>query len=134
MRFVIVYLSTAAVMLPLDFAFLSTIGKKLFEREVPDMLATSPRLAPAILFYLIYLGGIVALVNGASTDDWRHNLLHGAVLGVTAYATFELTNLALLRHWTWSVVIPDLVWGAVVKAAAASLGGLIAARMLSRIA
>ena len=65
MRWIIIYISTAIVMLPLDFAFLGTVGKKMFDQNVGDMMTSTPRLAPAIIFYLIYLIGIVALVNGA---------------------------------------------------------------------
>lgn len=81
----------------LDFAFLGSVGKKLFDANVGDMVVSTPRVSPAVLFYLIYLMGIVVLVNGAAPSDWRHNLMYGAVLGFVAYSTFELTNMAMLR-------------------------------------
>lgn len=133
MRWIVLYLSTAAVMLPLDFAFLGSVGKKLFDANVGDMVVSTPRVSPAILFYLIYLMGIVVLVNGAAPSDWRHNLMYGAVLGFVAYSTFELTNMAMLRHWSWNVVVPDILWGAVVTAAAAAGGGLVAGWVQSRL-
>jgi uncharacterized membrane protein len=34
--------------------------------------------------------------------------------------------MALLKHWTWAVMLPDIVWGAALTAVAASVGGLLA--------
>ena len=133
MRWIILYLSTAVVMLPLDFAFLGTVGKKMFDRNVGDMISSTPRVAPAVLFYLIYLVGIVAFVNGAGPSDWRHNLAYGALLGLVCYSTFELTNMSILRHWEWNVVVSDIAWGTAVTAAAAAGGGILASWIVNRL-
>jgi uncharacterized membrane protein len=133
LRVAILYLCTLAVLLPLDFLFLGTVGKKLFNSHVGDMILQSPRMAAAVLFYLIYIAGILVFVNGAAPGNWQHNALYGALFGLFCYATFELTNMALLRHWEWAVVVPDIAWGATVTAAAASLGGLLAKWLLPKI-
>lgn len=133
LRLAIIYLSTLAVLLPLDFLFLGTIGKKLFDAHVGDMILQSPRAAPAVLFYLIYAAGILVFVNGATPGNWQHNALYGALFGLFCYATFELTSMAMLRHWEWAVVVPDMIWGSAVTAVAASLGGLLAQWLLPKI-
>ena len=129
----VIYIATAIVLLPLDAAFLATIGSKLFKVHVNDMLAEQPRYAPAILFYVLYILGVVTFVNGAAPDDWQRNLLYGALFGLFCYATFELTNMALLKHWEWAVVIPDILWGMFVTAIAAAVGALLADWLMSRI-
>jgi uncharacterized membrane protein len=134
MRFVIIYLSTLVVMLPLDFAFLGTVGKKLFSANVGDMVLDTPRLPPAIMFYVLYLAGVVIFVNGATPANWPQNLLYGALFGLFCYSTFELTNMSLLKHWEWAVVVPDIVWGSVMTAISASIGGLLATWISARIA
>jgi uncharacterized membrane protein len=48
------------------------------------------------------------------------------------YGTFELTNMSVLKHWEWSVVIPDMIWGAALTALAASLGGLLAGLVVTK--
>jgi hypothetical protein len=58
----IVYLSTLVILLPLDFIFLGAAGKKLFAHNVGDMTLATPRMTPAILFYVLYLAGVVILV------------------------------------------------------------------------
>jgi uncharacterized membrane protein len=61
---------------------------------------------PAILFYLIYLSGMVVFVSGSAPSNWFGNLQYGAVFGLFCYAPFELTNMALLKHWEWAVAVP----------------------------
>ena len=132
-RFIIVYLATAAVLLPLDFLFLATAGKKLFNDNVKDMLLESPRLTPAILFYVLYLAGVTIFVNGAAPSAWQENVLYGALFGVFCYATFELTSMAMLKHWEWAVVVPDIVWGGVVTSISAAVGGLLANWLIGKM-
>jgi uncharacterized membrane protein len=132
-RQAIAYLATLIVLVPLDFAFLALVGKQLFERNVGALLLTTPRWAPAISFYLLYVAGVVVFVNGAAPSQWQHNALYGALFGLFCYATFELTNMALLRQWSWAVVGPDIAWGAVMTAIAAALGGLLAQWALTKL-
>ncbi len=127
-RYGILYLATLIVLLPLDFVFLGTIAKSFFTQQVGDMLGDI-RLAPAALFYLLYVVGILVFVNSASDASWQSALVYGALFGLFCYATFELTSLSLLKHWTWPVVFVDVAWGSFVTAVAAS-GGLVLANWI----
>jgi uncharacterized membrane protein len=120
-RYVILYLATFLVMLPLDILFLGTIATSFFNAQVGEMLG-EVRLAPAILFYLLYIVGIVVFVNGAPGATWQSSLLKGALFGLFCYATFELTAMALLKHWTWPVVMVDISWGVLVTAISGAVG------------
>jgi uncharacterized membrane protein len=131
-RYIILYLSTALVMLPLDLVFLGLIAKGFFASQVGEMLG-QVRLTPAILFYLIYVGGIVLFVNGSAGVTWQSALLFGALFGLVCYATFELTAMALLKHWTWPVVAVDMSWGMLVTAVSASLGLALGNWLLARV-
>jgi uncharacterized membrane protein len=124
-RYIILYLATLIVLIPIDFLFLGTIAKSFFTAQVGDMLGDI-RLAPAILFYLLYVGGILIFVSGSAGTNWQSTLLYGALFGLFCYATFELTSLSLLRHWTWPVVVVDVSWGTFVTATSSTLGLLIA--------
>jgi uncharacterized membrane protein len=84
------------------------------------------RLAPAILFYLLYVAGIMIFVSGQIGATWQSTLLYGALLGFFCYATFELTSLSLLKHSTWPVVMVDVSWGTFVTAVSSTIGLLIA--------
>jgi uncharacterized membrane protein len=123
-RYSILYLATLIAIVPIDFLFLGTVAKGFFTSEVGDMLGDI-RLAPAILFYLLYVVGILIFVSGPITATWQSTLLYGALFGLFCYATFELTSLSLLKHWTWPVVVVDVCWGTFVTAVSATIGLVI---------
>ena len=123
-RTVVLYLATLIVLVPIDFLFLGLVAKGFFTSEVGDMLGEI-RLAPAILFYLLYVAGILTFVSGSPTATPLSTLLYGALFGLFCYATFELTSLSLLRHWTWAVVVVDVSWGTFVTALSSTLGLLV---------
>jgi uncharacterized membrane protein len=131
-RYVILYLATLIVIVPIDFLFLGLVAKGFFAAQVGDMLGEI-RLAPAILFYLLYVAGVVIFVSGPTTATWQSTLLYGALFGFFCYATFELTSLSLLKHWTWPVVLVDVSWGVAVTAVSSTAGFLIANWLAPRV-
>jgi uncharacterized membrane protein len=131
-RNIILYLATLIVLIPIDFLFLGTVAKSFFSSQVGDMLGEI-RLAPAILFYLLYVAGILIFVSGSASATWQSTLVYGALFGFFCYATFELTSLSLLKHWTWPVVMVDVSWGTFVTAVSSTLGLLIANWIGSKI-
>ena len=124
-RYVVLYLATLVILIPVDFLFLGLVAKSFFTTQVGDMLGEI-RLAPAILFYLLYVVGILIFVSGSVNATWQSTLLYGALFGLFCYATFELTSLSLLKHWTWAVVAVDVSWGTFVTAVSSTLGLMIA--------
>ena len=114
-RIAVLYVATLIVLTGLDFLFLGLIAKGFFAAQVGSMLG-DVRPLPAVLFYLIYVVGVLVFVSGTSTATWQSTILYGALFGLFCYATFELTALSLLKHWTWPVVVLDITWGAVVTA------------------
>jgi uncharacterized membrane protein len=124
-RYVVLYLATLVALVPIDILFLGVFAKGFFAAQVGDMMG-EVRLAPAVLFYLLYAAGILIFVSGAATATWQTTLLYGALFGLFCYATFELTALSLLKHWTWPVVALDMSWGCLVTALSSTLGLMIA--------
>ena len=123
-RYVVLYLATMIVLIPIDFLFLGLVAKNFFAAQVGDMLGDI-KPAPAVLFYLLYVAGILVFVSGPATATWQSTLLYGALFGLFCYATFELTSLTMLKHWTWAVVVVDVSWGVFVTAVSATLGLMI---------
>ena len=131
-RTVVLYLATLVVLIPVDFLFLGLIAKGFFASQVGDMLGEI-RLLPAALFYLIYVAGILIFVSASASARWQTTLLYGALFGFFCYATFELTSLALLKHWTWPVVAVDVCWGSLVTGLSAPVGLLVANRLAPKV-
>lgn len=75
----------------------------------------------AIGFYLIYPAAVwfFAVSPAASSGTAA---ARGAALGLTVYGVYNLTNLALLKGWTWQVTAADVAWGILLTAAAAWAG------------
>ena len=120
----IVYAITAVIFLALDAVMLSLVMKPLFTRHLGDTMRDSPLLAPAALFYLGYVAGLVYLVSVPALRDAapERAALHGAVQGAMAYGAYEFTNLATLRGWHWHMVLTDILWGAALTAVSAWAG------------
>ena len=131
-RYVVLYLLTLVVLVPTDFLFLGMVAKSFFTSEVGDMLGEI-KLLPAVVFYLLYVAGVIIFVSGPRDAEWQSTLLYGALFGMFCYATFDLTSLSLLKHWTWPVAIVDVSWGAAVTAFASTVGFLIANQIAPKI-
>jgi uncharacterized membrane protein len=131
-RYVVLYLATLIVLVPIDILFLGVFAKGFFASQVGDMMG-EVRPAPAVLFYLLYVAGILIFVSGSAAATWQTTLLYGALFGLFCYATFELTALSLLKHWTWPVVALDMSWGCFVTALSSTLGLMIANWLAPRI-
>ena len=121
------YLATLVPFALLDAVMLSTVMKPLFRSALGPQLLESPRWAPAIAFYLGYtalltlLAGAPALKSGSPSQA----LVTGALLGLMAYGTYELTSIAVLKDWTWRMTVTDLVWGTVLTGLSAWIGVLV---------
>ena len=131
-RYAILYLATLMVIIPIDFLFLGMVAKSFFTSQVGDMLGEI-KLTPAVLFYLLYVVGILIFVSGSPDATWQSTLLYGALFGFFCYATFELTSLSLLRHWTWPVAAVDVSWGTFVTAVSSTLGLVLANWIVPKI-
>lgn len=133
LRYLIAYAATAIVFLGIDFVWLSrAVG--FYKSELGDMIADKPNLVVAALFYAIYIAGIVilAVLPAVREGSWTTAALMGGVLGLVAYATYDLTNLATLRQWSTMVTVVDIGWGTFLTAISA-LAGYAATSALARI-
>ncbi|MBB5373434.1 DUF2177 family protein [Acidocella aromatica] len=114
------YISTALTFLGLDAVWLSTMSARLYKPALQGLLAENFRPVPALLFYALYIGGVVAFAVLPS-DKPGMALLRGAGLGLVAYATYDLTNQATLRRWSVLVTSADLAWGSLATGIAAAI-------------
>ncbi|WP_068111803.1 DUF2177 family protein [Tropicimonas marinistellae] len=131
MTILTLFLATGLIFLALDAVMLSTVLRPLFERHLGEGLLDDLRLGPAVAFYLLYMGGLMYFV---SLPALRANaptaaLLNGALLGLVAYGTYELTSYAVMRDWHLSMTLVDMAWGAVLTGVSA-WGGVLAARAI----
>ena len=123
-RIAIAYLATLVAFCAIDYVWLGFVAKGYYRSQIGALLLDSPNWLAAAAFYLTYVAGVLvfALLPALDRDDWHRALMTGALFGFFAYATYDLTNLATLKHWTWPIALLDLAWGAVVTAVSAAIG------------
>jgi uncharacterized membrane protein len=132
MSLLVLILATGLIFLIADAVMLTAVIKPLFERHIGESLLGGIRPLPAALFYLLYMGGVIWFAGWpALRDGTPHTaLLNGAVLGLVAYGTYELTSWTVMRDWHPAMVAVDMAWGTALTALAA-WGGVMAARLAS---
>ena len=120
-------LVAGGVMGLLDFIWLGTIAKKFYRTEIGQLLLDKPNMPAALLFYGIYVVGVVLIaVNPAQSV--LEAALKGALLGFVAFATYDLTNLATMKGFSAKVVAVDMLWGTLLTAAVAAAAYAVAQR------
>jgi uncharacterized membrane protein len=124
LKFAAAYIASGLVFIALDFLWLAVIAQKLYQREIGGLLLEKPNMVAAVAFYLLYLAGTVyfAVRPALAAGSWTTALISGAIFGLIAYATYDLTNMATLKGFSWTIVAADLAWGAFVTAAIATAG------------
>ena len=130
--YLIAYAVTAAIFLACDAVWLRFSADMLYRPQLGDLLLTRFHLVPAALFYLLYIAGVVkfAVMPALAEGRWLTALLNGAMLGLVAYGTYDLTNQATLKNWSTLVTIADLCWGTALTAAASALAYYITRSVL----
>jgi uncharacterized membrane protein len=126
------YLLTVPVFFIIDLIWLGVVAKSFYQKNLKYILSPNVNWTAAIIFYLIYIAGILifAVLPAVAKDSLRHAAVWGALFGFFTYATYDLTNLALLKDWPIIIVIVDILWGVVLCSAVATLSFFVAKWLL----
>lgn len=129
-RYLVAYVAALAVLAVLDAVWLGVVAKDFYRGQIGHLMAEQVRFGVAASFYLLYVVGIVvfAVAPALAAESVTRALMLGALFGFFAYLTYDLTNLATLRGWSWQVTLADIAWGGFVSAAAAAAGCAAALR------
>lgn len=111
------YFVALVVFFAIDILWLGFIAKDLYRENLGHMMAPKTNWAAAIIFYAIFIGGLVffAINPALQKDSWSYALLVGALFGFMCYATYDMTNLATLKDWPLKIVVIDIIWGTVLN-------------------
>ncbi len=115
---------TALVFLVIDAIWLGMVATSFYARSLGDLMLDQPKLGIAALFYIGYTFAIVLLASApaAKTGSLTQALLYGAVFGLAAYGTYDITNMATLKNWPVTMSLVDMVWGTLLTATASAAG------------
>jgi uncharacterized membrane protein len=123
----IAYAGTLVSLLIADAIWLGLVARTFYRDQLGELMLPSPNLAIASVFYVFFAMAIVllAVMPGVKANSLLTALGYGAVLGLAAYGTYDITNLATLKGWPPIVSVVDMAWGTFVTAFAASCGLLV---------
>jgi len=126
--FLKLYLIALPVFLAIDMVWLVFIARNFYAKHIGYLMAKNPNLLAALIFYLIFIAGLIVFVITPALDKkmWTQALLAGAFFGLVSYATYDLTNLATIKDWPLIITIVDLIWGMVLSASVSTITYLIA--------
>lgn len=117
-------LFVSITMLALDACWLFFMVPRLYLPRLTHLLAPHPQWWAALIFYIIYAFGISFFIVDPALKDrlpLKSVFFRGALLGVLAYATYDLTNQALLKDWPILITLIDIAWGSFLTGTTASL-------------
>ena len=116
----------------IDTLWLGFMGDPVYRPLIGELLAEKFRLVPAIAFYTLYAVGltIFAVLPGLKTGDWKTALMWGALFGLFAYGTYDLTNYATLKTWGLKITLLDMTWGVVVSGMSSAAACDVALRLM----
>lgn len=121
---VLAYLLTIPVMAALDLVWIGVLMKGFYQSRIGFLLSGQVQWGAAVAFYLLFVCGIFyfAVLPAYEVRLFSNVLISGALFGLIAYATYDLTNMATVAHWPLSVTLVDIAWGALLSAAVAATG------------
>ena len=117
------FITTLVVFMCIDAVWLTQMASRLYQPTIGHLVAPEPDLGAALVFYLLYILGMVVFTvrpGDVEPSVWPA-ARRGALFGLVAYATYDLTNQATMKDWPWIVTVIDLAWGTFLTATATAL-------------
>jgi len=125
------FLIALPVFFVIDMIWLGLVAKGFYAKQIGFLMKPKVNWLSVILFYLIFLAGIVVFVISPAViqGSWMNALVFGALFGLITYATYDLTNLATLKDWPILLTVVDLAWGISRTAAVCLITFFIASKI-----
>lgn len=131
MELIKLYIITFISFLGIDFLWLTKVAPNLYKDQIGHLMAEKPNLGAAGLFYVLYIIGLVAFVvqPAVAKQSISFAASRGALFGLVAYATFDLTSMAVLKDWPLKITLIDLAWGSILTASVCAIATFVALKL-----
>ena len=132
-KLILAYLLTAVVFFAIDLTWLGVIAKNLYRKYLGGFLSDTVNWTAAFIFYALFIVGIFifSILPAVEKNSFSHAVIMGGLFGFFTYATYDLTNLATLKHWPLTIVYIDIIWGTNLTGLVAAAGYLITKKILA---
>jgi uncharacterized membrane protein len=117
MNFIKLLVESLISFLLLDIVWISQVASPWMKKAVPHLMAASPNLLAALAFYLLYLGVLLFLILIPALNQklgYPTLALNSFLFGLACYATYDLTNLAVMKGYPLTMALADMIWGGLV--------------------
>jgi uncharacterized membrane protein len=120
-KLIVTYLASMVWMFILDVIWLSQLAQPMYQQGIGHLMAKQANLVYAGLFYCVFVFGLMwyAVKPYLAQQGIKQSLLAGALFGFFIYASYEFTNLALLRDWPLGMSLIDIGWGILLSTSTA---------------
>lgn len=127
MNLIKTYAVAFGVFLVIDMIWLGFIARNLYKEYLGYIMAQNVNWIAAILFYLIFIAGILFFVLNPALEkgSLKYAIMAGAFLGLITYSTYDLTNLATVRDWPIIITVIDMIWGTFLAASTSAISYII---------
>ena len=129
--FIKLYTIALPVLVAIDMLWLGLVAKNFYTKYIGFLMKPEFNIVPGIIFYLLYVVGLVyfVIMPAVYKGSWIYALLLGALFGLIAYSTYDLTNQATLKDWPLIVTIVDMAWGMMASSLVSVITYLIAKKI-----
>ena len=126
------YFATFVAFFAIDMVWLGLAARSFYQQYLGFLMAPNPNWFVAILFYLLFVAGLLffVIVPGLKDNSLKTTLLKAAFFGLITYATYDLTNLATLKDWPVLLSIVDMLWGTFLSVSVSCVGFIIGKRLI----
>ncbi len=118
MHYVPIFFTAFVIAFIVDILWIGVVANRFYRSELGDLFAPNVQWVPALIFYVIFIAALTFFVIAPSVaaGSWTQALLWGAFFGLAAYATYDLTNLAVIKNWPLVMSLVDMAWGTFLSA------------------
>ena len=123
LKYLGIYGAVFVSMIVIDIIWLRLIAVQWYADSMGPLLSKSPNLWAAAAFYLLFpVGLLIFAVFPAENASVIKAVIMGALFGFFAYATYDLTALAVIKGWPVGLTFLDIAWGSIVSGISAGAG------------
>jgi len=112
----------------IDVFWIYFVATPMYKQEVASLMEL--KVAPAIMFYIIFLLGLIFFVISPNLSNTLLNVfMIGAFYGLVTYGTYDLTVYATMNIFSLKLVVADILWGMVLSGSVATLTVFTSAKL-----
>ena len=112
----------------IDVFWIYFVATPMYKQEVASLMQL--KIPPAILFYIIFLLGLIFFVINPNQSNTLFNVfMIGAFYGLVTYGTYDLTVYATMNIFSLKLAAADILWGMILSGSVATLTVLTTAKL-----